>query len=96
MAFGDANMKDLLPPYDLIPIEFKRGHTKWNKIQSTWFFSGLPKGTQFIPVDGVDKSIAIRHLGAIQGSFEPKHEHKSAAVSWLMSLWFKEIIIPTA
>lgn len=35
---------------------------------------------------------AFRHLAACQGSFEPKHEHKQAAVAWLASLWFGEVI----
>lgn len=34
---------------------------------------------------------AFRHLGAIQGSFQPKHGHKRAGVAWLASLWFGEV-----
>lgn len=34
---------------------------------------------------------AFKHLGAVQGSFQPKHEHKMAAVAWLASLWFGEV-----
>lgn len=28
-----------------------------------------------------------RHLSAIAGSFEPKHQHKEAAITYLCSLW---------
>ena len=88
-------MVKLLPKWDTIPDEFRRNRgTKWNEIQSRWFYRGLPKETQFIPKEGIDVNIAIRHLKAIQGSFEPKHEHKEAGVAWLMSLWFEDIVIP--
>jgi hypothetical protein len=61
---------------------------------SRWFFSGLPKGTVFVPHEGIDPAKAMRHLRAILGSFEPKHEHKEAGVAYLMSQWFKEVRIP--
>jgi hypothetical protein len=70
--------------------------TKWNKVQSEWFYNGLPEGTQLVAVEGVDAAQAIGHLKAIQCSFEPKHEHKSAGVAYLMSLWFSDIITPEA
>jgi hypothetical protein len=31
------------------------------------------------------------HLKAIMGSFQPKHEHKTAGVAYLMSLWFEAV-----
>lgn len=91
-AFG--NIDGLMVPMAAIPVEFQRGRTKWNHIQSRWFFSGLPKGTDFKAKDGVDGKLALRHLGAIQRSFEPKHEHKEACVAYLMSLWFDDVVIP--
>lgn len=95
LAFG-GDMQKLLPPLADIPVEFKdRGNgTKWNAIQRKWFFEGLPAGTRFVPKEGVDEQAALRHLGAIQRSWAPKHEHKEAGVSWLMSLWFTDIIFP--
>lgn len=48
--------------------------------------------SKLIPMvqEQIDK--AFKHLGAIQGSFEPKHEHKEAGVAWLASLWFDEVV----
>lgn len=61
----------------------------WLRFQSDWFFHGIsPKKLK--PRKDVDKTKALRHLGAIQGSFEPKHEHKEVAVAFLASLWFKK------
>lgn len=87
-AFGGGSMRDLMPDYKDIPEEFRRGHTKWNKFQREWFFGGID-ATGLIPKDGIDKAVAIRHLAAINGSFDPKHEHKEAGVAYLASKWFK-------
>lgn len=95
LAFG-GDMAILLPPYEEVPDEFKDWNSpnKWNKIQSHWFYKGLPDGTAFQAKDGIDLKDAINHLKAIQVSWAPKHEHKEAGVSYLMSLWFDDIIIP--
>jgi hypothetical protein len=89
-----ANVSHLMPRYEDIPEEFKSSSNKWCGIASRWFFKGLPKTTVFKPKEGVDTNKALRHLGAIQGSFEPKHEHKEAAVAYLMSQWFDNIEVP--
>ena len=89
MAFG-GSMTKLLPAKAEIPEEFWHGHTKWNKLQSDWFFSGL-KNAKWEPREGVETKVVLRHLGAIQGSWEPQHEHKEAAVAWLASLWFTDV-----
>ena len=86
-------MQKLLPPWDSIPEEFRRGDTKWNRIASRWFFSGLPKGTIFSPKTGVDYLGALHHLASILSSFGPKHEHKEAGVAYLLSLWFHDVEI---
>jgi hypothetical protein len=87
VAFG-GEMAYLLPPYAQIPNEFKEHNgNQWTKWQSDWFFNGLKQ----LPVakPGIDALAAMRHLGAIQGSWAPKHEHKSAGVAYLASLWFE-------
>jgi hypothetical protein len=93
-AFG-GDMQKLLPPYDSIPDEFKQwnGH-KWVDIVDKWFYSGLPKETEIKPKSGVDPRKAMKHLQAIMVSFRPKHEHKTAGVAYLMSLWFDDIVMP--
>jgi len=50
----------------------------------------LPKTIEFRVAEGVDGGLAIRHLQVIQASFEPKHEHKEAAVAYLASPWFTD------
>lgn len=89
LAFG-GDMSELLPSYGQIPEEFKRSFNPWVKFSDGWFFSGTSKDA-VINRDDVDPDLAWRHLSAIQGSWEPKHEHKSAAVAWLASRWFERL-----
>jgi hypothetical protein len=83
VVFGGID--GLMPDYKTIPDEFKAGRGPWVKWQQDWFYSGLKD----VPVakEGVVQRDAMRHLKAIQGSFEPSHEHKEAAVAYLASLW---------
>ena len=85
-----TNVMHLMPPYKEIPDEFRQGRTKWNQFFNTMFFSGIT-GLELIPVEGIDKQMAWMHIRAISGSWELKHEHKEAAVAYLMSLWFKDL-----
>jgi hypothetical protein len=90
MAFP-ANVSHLMPKWEEIPDLFKEHDgTIWNNIFNKWFYSGL-KNMNTIPKDGIDSNKALRHIKAIMGSFEPKHEHKEAAVAYLMSQWFESI-----
>lgn len=94
LAFG-GDMAVLLPPMDSIPENFKhhQGDAKsrpWIDWQGEWFFHGVKKDSVKARA-GVDRDVAFRHLGAIQGSWEPKHEHKMAAVAWLASRWFEAV-----
>jgi len=86
-----ASVLHLMPPYEAIPIEFKRwpGNTKWSRLTSDLFYFGVSK-LELLVREGVDEKAAMRTLRAILGSFEPKHEHKEAAVAYLMSLWFED------
>ena len=85
-----ARVEHLMPSRSDIPEEFKRGTGQawpWVKFQRDWFFKGLPKGTRIVAKPGVDRDQALRHLAAIQGSFEPRHEDKEAAVAFLAYHW---------
>ncbi|MBU8820874.1 hypothetical protein KL864_33965 [Mycolicibacterium goodii] len=88
-----AVLGDLLPPLEDIPAQYPdREH--WLEFQHKWFAGSLPAEIEAEPADGIDVQAAARHLAAIQRSFEPKHEHKMAAVAWLASRWFKRVGTP--
>lgn len=89
LVFG-GGMDHLLPKYEEIPDDFKRDYNPWCEWQSKWFFSGLKENEIPVAKEGIDQRVAFLHLKTIQGSFEPQHEHKMAAVAWLASLWFVE------
>lgn len=69
-------------------------NTKWHEFQTKWFYFGLPPGTQFHMKEGIDGKTAVRHLSCIQKSFQPSHEHKVAAVAYLLSLWCNDVTFP--
>ena len=93
MIFG-AKIAHLIPAYKDIPVEFKKaGATKWERVADRWFARGL-KGVELDPKEGVDLAKALRHLSTIMNSYEPQHEHKIAAVAYLMSQWFEDVKLP--
>lgn len=85
-------VRDLMPPYEEIPDEFKNpfGNNKWARLTSDWFFYGI-KDAAFKPKDGIDTDMALSHIMKILRSFEPRHEHKEAAVAYLLSQWFDDV-----
>lgn len=88
-----GEIRHMMPAKDDIPEEFweDRGDARpWLKFQRDWFFSGLPKATKWLAREGIDPTVAIRHLRFIQGSWDPPHEYKEAAVAYLASLWFEK------
>lgn len=85
-----ADLGPLLPPVSQIPDEFKGNGGKWVRFAHRWFAEGFPKAGVIRRPD-VDAEKAFVHLSTILGSFEPKHEHKMAAVAWLSSLWFADV-----
>lgn len=78
-----------LPPYAVIPDSFKFGYTKWNRLFSDWFYSGV-KNLLLVPKSGVDVNKATRVIKAHMNSFEPSHGHKEAGVAYMMSLLFED------
>lgn len=100
MAFGAMGdgFKQLAPMYvryhqtEGIPSEFGGGHTLWNEVVSAWFFSGIPRACEWIPKVGIDKTAALRHVGAILASFEPDHGSKEEIAAYLLSLWFDDFV----
>lgn len=82
-----TRVSNLMPAYDQIPEEFKNQGNIWSNWQSDWFFKGLKQRPT--PKPGINLDAAMSHLSTIQGSWEPKHQHKAAGVAYLASLWFE-------
>lgn len=88
-----ADVRHLMPPREEIPEDFKFGTVRmspWAELMQVMFFEGA-KLDFLAPRAGFDKVKALRHIRAVLGSFQPKHEHKSETVAYLMSLWFEDL-----
>lgn len=87
-----ARVDHLLPPWDSIPKEFKNLNStnRWVRVVKTWFFHGYD-ATKLVPVEGIDKNEALTHLKTCLRSWQPSHEHKTAGVAYLLSLWFQPV-----
>jgi len=85
-----AEVMHLMPKYDEIPKQFKSERSSWgNKLFNDMFYSGLSK-LELTPKPDIDPKKAFRHIRAIMGSFQPKHEHKEAAIAMLFEEWFEK------
>jgi len=81
--------------YHLMPPEKEIPEKYWRIVDDSWpgklftalFFNGLVN-LKLIPREGVDAQAAFRHIRAIMGSFQPKHEYKEAACRYLFDHWF--------
>lgn len=83
-----GSVRHLMPSYDAIRDEYDRGNKWSNRLFSDWFYSGITSVDGLVPKEGIDKTRALRHIRAVMSSFEPKHEHKEAAVAYLFDKWF--------
>ena len=83
-----ASVLQFMPKWEDIPDEFKDRNTKECRLASDWFFCGLSE-LNGSPREGVDAEKALKHIQMVLGSFEPKHEHKEAAVAFLLREWFE-------
>lgn len=86
-----ANLGPLVPPWTMIPDEFKTGRGEWVRFAGRWFGTGFPE-SGVIRREGIDAETAHRHLWTIMRSYSYKHEHKIAAVAWLASRWWEGIV----
>lgn len=89
-----GEVRHLMPAYSTIPETFRSlgPNTEWGQFVSHWLFLGNPFSKWDLHLNpDIDGKLAIRHLRAILGSYQPKHEHKEAAVAWLLSRWFSSI-----
>jgi hypothetical protein len=85
-----ADALDYMPDYETCRMA-SRDRSWPLQLQRDWMFGGLAD-IQLISADKSwkqpDIDRAFQHLGAIQNSYAPKHEHKEAAVAFLFERWF--------
>lgn len=84
-----------LPLEKDIPDEFKKTvhDNKWIRLFNEIFFRTGDRDIfklELFPKEGIDAGKAWAHICACMGSYEPRHEHKTAGVAYLFSLWFDD------
>ena len=89
MIFGGSKVFEFMPKMAEIPDDYPN-KAKWDKVTGDWFFLGM-KNAKWTPKPGVDTRRALAAVMAVLGSFAPKHEHKEAAVSFMLSEWFLDV-----
>ncbi len=86
VAFGTTK---LLPHYDTVPDEFKRGNDYTRLVDCLFGNKGVPDG-EINFREGFDQpdvpALLNRAVAAHLRSFDPKHEHKIAGLGYLISL----------
>jgi hypothetical protein len=91
-----VRLGDILPARETIPDEFEftklvnENQNPYFRFAMKWFYDGLEENELPAAKNGINQKEALRHLHTILGSFEPKHEHKCEAVTYLASLWLVE------
>ena len=85
-----VSVYDLVPAYKDIPAQYKQtfnSKCRGMQLACDWFFRGV-KNLVVVMKPGIDKGQAIFHLETILGSWVIPHEHKEAAVAYLIESWF--------
>lgn len=93
VVFGGNKALEIMPKMKDIPNDFPN-RVKWVKVMSDWFFAGI-KNAKWTPKEGVETKKALAAITTVMHSFAPKHEHKTAAVAFMLSEWFHDVTYET-
>lgn len=74
----------LLPPFEVIPIDFRNGNIYTKLAEAIFYGTTLPVG-EIAMKPGVTPEKLSKAVRAHLQSFGPKHEHKIAGVGLLIS-----------
>lgn len=74
----------LLPAWDDIPEDFKRGNIYTELASAIFYGTAIPQGTLALN-EGFDGEALNKCVRAHLKSFGPKHEHKMAGVGYMIA-----------
>lgn len=75
----------LLPAWDQIPEDFKRGNI-YTKVIEASFYGLKPPSVDIEPKKGFNIDAVRLCVNSHIGSFGPKHEHKMAGIGYMLSI----------
>lgn len=81
IAFGTER---LLPAWEVIPEDFKKGNFYTKLAEAIFYGTTLPQGEMDLN-EGIDPEMLNRAVRAHITSFGPKHEHKIAGVGYMIA-----------
>jgi hypothetical protein len=93
LAFPANVIGKLLPPVEDIPKEFFE-RNQWTSLAQSLFSGTVHRDLTIWWRSDLDFNEAMRHVGAVLKSFEPKHEHKIAGAGYLLSLFSLSMRMP--
>ena len=87
MAFP-CRWKELLPRWEELTQDEKRGHGPFCAAVSRLFYNGVRlEDVGVTPKPGVEGYLIDRYLKATLGDFGPKHEHKIGGIAHRLAEW---------
>lgn len=96
MAFP-ATAMDYLPPWDILPEEFREnGHNAWMTLANTWFHSTrslADRKLQLALKEDIDMDDLRNLIHVCMRSYAPKHEHKIGGVAYMLSRWCEDFAL---
>lgn len=93
-AFPANVIGTLLPHAEDIPKEFF-GRNAWTALADSLFAGTVHPDATIAWRPEIDFTVAVRHVGTVLRSFEPKHEHKIAGAAYLLSLFALSVEMPS-
>jgi hypothetical protein len=85
-AFPAYIIGTLITEWDDLPDEFRNRTSGYEELAGHACFNNVGFRSDSL-LEGIDIELANRQLNAIARSFQPKHQHKEAAIAYLLSLW---------
>lgn len=83
-----VHVNQLIPPSSLLTRNFRAYNAPFIEMIENWIYGSMPDTKDLKPKEGVDKAFALDHISRIVNSSIPIHADKTAACSYLMTLWF--------
>jgi len=93
VSFSFRDIRGKIPAWESLSSKYWNGTRASERLIGKVFYEGLPNGTEFHPREGVDPGDGTRYIAAIMRSFQPRHEHKFAAASFLLEKWFEKVVV---
>lgn len=87
-----GQVEHLMPAPEEIPERYWEEDARLFPLIRKFVYEGyMPADFTFEARDEIDYGLVHRHMAAIRGSFQPKHEHKIAALTMLLDLWLPNL-----